>query len=69
MANAGPNTAGSQFFVNTQDNSELLKPDFTVIGTVTEGREVIDRIATEVPVEGESPTEAVWIERVTVSET
>jgi peptidyl-prolyl cis-trans isomerase B (cyclophilin B) len=65
-----PNSTGSQFFVNTQDNSRGLTPDYTLIGEVTSGREVVDKIA-KVPVAGEqgdTPTQAVWIEKLTVTE-
>ena len=69
MANSGPDTTGSQFFVNIQDNpGTLLASNYTLVGTVTAGRAVIDKIA-QVPVGGErgdTPTEAVWIEKVTV---
>jgi peptidyl-prolyl cis-trans isomerase B (cyclophilin B) len=69
MANAGPGTTGSQFFVMLADVA--LPPSYTVIGAVTEGMDVVDRIA-EVPVvagpsgEISSPTETVYVERVTV---
>jgi peptidyl-prolyl cis-trans isomerase B (cyclophilin B) len=43
MANSGPDTNGSQFFFVYEDNS--LQPQYTVIGRVTEGLEVIDKIA------------------------
>jgi peptidyl-prolyl cis-trans isomerase B (cyclophilin B) len=69
MANSGPGTSGSQFFVSTQDNPTALLPSkYTLVGTVTAGREVVDRIA-RVPVggpQGDTPTQSVWIERVTV---
>src|SRR5437867_2102738 len=46
MANSGPDTTGSQFFVNTQDNpGTLLASNYTLVGTVTGGRAVIDKIA------------------------
>ncbi|HKF00480.1 MAG TPA: peptidylprolyl isomerase [Actinomycetes bacterium] len=64
-----PDSTGSQFFVNTQDNSRGLAPDYTLIGEVTSGRDVVDRIA-KVPVGGErgdTPTQAVWIEKLTVT--
>jgi peptidyl-prolyl cis-trans isomerase B (cyclophilin B) len=69
MANSGPNTSGSQFFVSTQDNpTSALASNYTLFGVVTEGRAVIDRIA-KVPVGGErgdTPTQSVWIETVTI---
>ncbi|HNX39851.1 MAG TPA: peptidylprolyl isomerase [Methanothrix sp.] len=44
MANAGPNTGGSQFFINLVDNNYLDKAH-PVFGKVVEGMEVIDTIA------------------------
>jgi cyclophilin family peptidyl-prolyl cis-trans isomerase len=65
MANTGqPNSGGSQFFISTADNPKL-PPQYTVFGRVVSGQSVVDRIA-KVPVQGESPTEAVWIEKLTV---
>jgi cyclophilin family peptidyl-prolyl cis-trans isomerase len=37
MANSGPNTNGSQFFIITGENGATLKPDYTLFGQVTEG--------------------------------
>ena len=37
MANSGPNTNGSQFFIITGDNGAALNPDYTLFGQVTEG--------------------------------
>ncbi len=56
MANAGPNTGGSQFFINLVDNNYLDKAH-PVFGKVTEGMHVVDKIgkvktdATDRPVE------------------
>jgi len=44
MANSGPNTNGSQFFIMHQDYA--LPPNYTIFGTVVEGLEVVDAIAT-----------------------
>ncbi len=68
MANSGPNTSGSQFFISTQDN-DGLRGDYTLFGKVVEGRDVIDKIA-RIPLtgpRGDTPTQSVWIESATVS--
>jgi cyclophilin family peptidyl-prolyl cis-trans isomerase len=72
MANAGPNTNGSQFFiVHGETVAGSLPPNYTIFGMVISGLDVLDAIA-EVPVEqsrnGEpsSPIEPVWIDRVTI---
>jgi cyclophilin family peptidyl-prolyl cis-trans isomerase len=44
MANAGPNTNGSQFFIMLQNNATLPK-NYTVFGRVTAGQDVVDAIA------------------------
>src|SRR6266511_87881 len=67
MANSGPNSGGSQFFISTQDNK--LQSTFTLFGKVVKGQDVIDRIA-QTPLggpRGDTPTESVWIESATVS--
>jgi len=43
MANAGPNTNGSQFFIIHQNNN--LPPDYVIFGQVVEGMETVDEIA------------------------
>lgn len=43
MANAGPNTNGSQFFIMLADNS-TLPPNYTIFGKVIDGQEVVDKI-------------------------
>jgi cyclophilin family peptidyl-prolyl cis-trans isomerase len=68
MANSGPDTGGSQFFINFDDNSKALQPNYSVFGQVLEGQDVVDKIA-QVPVGGQSgdtPTQSVWIDKLTV---
>jgi peptidyl-prolyl cis-trans isomerase B (cyclophilin B) len=68
MANSGPDSGGSQFFINFADNSKGLQPNYSVFGEVVDGREVVDKMA-EVQVGGQSgdtPQQSVWIEKLTV---
>jgi cyclophilin family peptidyl-prolyl cis-trans isomerase len=65
MANAGPNTNGSQFFIMHADYP--LPPSYTVFGEVVDGMEVVDAIATA-PVEGERPIDPVAIRTIEVGE-
>jgi peptidyl-prolyl cis-trans isomerase B (cyclophilin B) len=43
MANSGPNTNGSQFFIVYKDSQ--LPPSYTVFGSVTSGLKVVDKVA------------------------
>jgi peptidyl-prolyl cis-trans isomerase B (cyclophilin B) len=68
MANAGPNTNGSQFFIVTAEECSWLDGKHTVFGRVVEGQDVVDRIS-QVDRDGrDKPTTAVTIERVELSE-
>lgn len=73
MANAGPNTNGSQFFVVLDDLRGKLPKNYTIFGKVTGGQEAVDAIAA-VPTrpgpggENSQPTEAVTLDRVTIQE-
>ena len=70
MANAGPNTNGSQFFIVQGQSGTTLPPNYTIFGQVTQGMDVVHAIAS-VPVggpEGSSPREPVQIETVSVQE-
>ena len=70
MAKAGdepPGTAGSQFFVVTGRDVQL-PPDYAVVGSVTDGLDVIDRIGVLGDV-NEKPTQKVEIEHVSVTVT
>lgn len=74
MANSGPNTNGSQFFIVLADSG--LDPNYTIFGQVTEGLDVLDAIG-DTPVERDpqspdpvpsKPTEDVRITNVTIAE-
>jgi cyclophilin family peptidyl-prolyl cis-trans isomerase len=73
MANAGPNTNGSQFFIVLNDLRGKLPKNYTIFGRVTEGMDVVDAIAntptrTGQSGENSSPTEPVTLEKVTIAE-
>ena len=65
MANAGPNTNGSQFFICLDDVG--LPPSYTVFGEVTAGMDVVDAIA-GVPLRGERPKDDVTVASVRMAE-
>ena len=44
MANAGPDTNGSQFFIVTGDSGVSLPPDYSLFGTVTDGMDAVTAI-------------------------
>jgi cyclophilin family peptidyl-prolyl cis-trans isomerase len=72
MANAGPNTNGSQFFICTGDQVKSLDPAYTQFGEVVEGMDVVKAIAAT-PVEAQGgemskPKEEIKINSVTIEE-
>ena len=68
MANAGPNTNGSQFFIVTAEETPWLDGKHTVFGRVTSGLEIADKIS-ELPRDADDkPRENAVIERVELSE-
>ena len=66
MANAGPDTNGSQFFIMHVDYP--LPYQYTIFGFVTEGLEVIDKIASVETGDGDKPINDVVIETIEVKE-
>lgn len=66
MANSGPNTNGSQFFIMHVDYP--LPYQYTIFGKVIEGLDIIDSIAGVQTAEGDKPVEDVTILGITVSD-
>lgn len=66
MANAGPNTNGSQFFVMHADYP--LPPNYTIFGKLTSGEDVLDTIATAETGPQDRPRQPVQMTSVTISE-
>jgi cyclophilin family peptidyl-prolyl cis-trans isomerase len=66
MANAGPNTNGSQFFVVTADECAWLDGKHTVFGRVVVGQDVADRISLVDRDGRDRPVTAVTLERVEI---
>ena len=68
MANAGPNTNGSQFFIVTAEATPWLDGKHTVFGRVTSGMDVVDGISVVDRDANDRPRTAVTIERVELSD-
>jgi cyclophilin family peptidyl-prolyl cis-trans isomerase len=67
MANAGPNTNGSQFFIVVADEASWLDGKHTVFGRVTSGMDVVDTIVSLPRDARDKPNQDATIESVTVS--
>src|SRR5256885_12441174 len=68
MANAGPNTNGSQFFIVTADACPWLDGKHTVFGRVTEGVEVVDELEGVPTAAADRPTEPIGIDTLEVAD-
>jgi cyclophilin family peptidyl-prolyl cis-trans isomerase len=68
MANAGPNTNGSQFFICVADLSGRLPKNYTLFGQVTKGMDVVDQIVNAPRSSRDLPDSPVAMTSVTITE-
>jgi len=66
MANAGPNTNGSQFFIVTGENGVELPPLYTLFGQVTAGKDVFEAIQNVATDTADKPLEDIVIENIDI---
>lgn len=67
MANAGPNTNGSQFFIVSGKDGTMLPPSYSIFGKVVKGLDVVSAIEALGSRSG-TPSEIVTIDSVTITE-
>jgi cyclophilin family peptidyl-prolyl cis-trans isomerase len=68
MANAGPNTNGSQFFIVSGPSGVRLPPQYSLFGKVVKGLEVVDEMEKVKTGSGDRPVQDVVINKVTITE-
>jgi cyclophilin family peptidyl-prolyl cis-trans isomerase len=68
MANAGPNTNGSQFFIVSGPSGQGLPPQYSLFGKVVKGLDVVDAMEKVQTGGGDRPTTDVVINSVTITE-
>jgi cyclophilin family peptidyl-prolyl cis-trans isomerase len=68
MANAGPDTNGSQFFLISGPAGANLPPQYALFGKVTEGLDIVERMQKVETGPGDRPREDVLIDSVTITE-
>jgi peptidylprolyl isomerase/peptidyl-prolyl cis-trans isomerase B (cyclophilin B) len=73
MANSGPNTNGSQFFIITGDQGASLTPNYTLFGQVSDGMDTTVKAMAaaanpDPSANGVPPTEPINITKVTITE-
>jgi cyclophilin family peptidyl-prolyl cis-trans isomerase len=68
MANAGPNTNGSQFFICHQDLVGRLPKNYTIFGQVTKGLDIVDQIANAPRNSRDLPDQPVAMTSVTIED-
>ena len=71
MANAGPGTNGSQFFVLLEDQTSWMPHNYTIFGRVTKGMDVVTKIGDEPIVNGDNdgrPVNDIVINKITIKQ-
>jgi len=68
MANAGPNTNGSQFFIVTAEATSWLDGNHTPFGKVIEGQDVVNAISSTPTARSDRPREDVTVRSITIEE-